>query len=152
AHYTLQRRWTEQRRLPGITVRNRKRCAKYWVSIRIIQNTSAMHFHLDDIFLLYNLRTSAGEQTKSAAMTLSNHINEIDALQQRLGPTYWKEVINMLGIIPKRLLDKSHPDYQAKVRGNAYTMNGWLDVLIHNPQLLKAPIAIYNGRAILCQK
>lgn len=118
----------------------------------IIQNTSAMQFHPNEMFLLYNPRTSVGKQTKAYAMTLSNHINEIDALQERLGPTYWKEVINMLGIIPKRLLDKSHPEYQAKVRGNAYTMNGWLDVLIHNPQLLKAPIAIYNGRAILCQK
>jgi hypothetical protein len=31
-------------------------------------------------------------------------------------------------------------------------MNGWLDVIMHNPQLLKAPIAIFNGKAVLCQK
>lgn len=111
-----------------------------------------MQFHPNEIFLLYNPKSSTGKQTKAYAMTLSNHINEIDTLHATLGPTYWKEVINMLGIIPKRLLDKSHPEYQAKVRGNAYTMNGWLDVLIHNPQLLKAPIAIYNGKAVLCQK
>jgi arsenate reductase (glutaredoxin) len=111
-----------------------------------------MLFHQNEIFLLYNPKTSTGKQTKAIAMTLSNHINEVDTLHEKLGPTYWKEVINMLGIIPKRLLDKSHPEYQAKVKGNAYTMNGWLDVLMHNPQLLKAPIAIYNGKAVLCQK
>lgn len=111
-----------------------------------------MLFHPNELFLLYNPKTSTGKQTKAIALTLNNHINEIDTRSEKFGPTYWKEVINMLGIIPKRLLDKSHPQYQAKVAGNAYTMNGWLDVLIHNPQLLKAPIAIYNGKAVLCQK
>lgn len=111
-----------------------------------------MQFHPNELFLLYNPQTSTGKQTKAMAKSINNHINEVDATKVRLGPTYWKEVINLLGLTPKNLLDKSHPEYQAKVRGNAYTMNGWLDVLIHNPQLLKAPIAIYHGKAILCQK
>jgi arsenate reductase (glutaredoxin) len=111
-----------------------------------------MQFHPNEIFLLYNPATSTGKQTKAMAKSINNNINEVDATKAQFGPTYWKEVINLLGLTPKNLLDKSHPEYQAKVKGNAYTMNGWLDVLIHNPQLLKAPIAIYNGKAVLCQK
>lgn len=111
-----------------------------------------MQFHPNELFLLYNPQSSAGKQTRVMALSINTHIHEVDALHEKLGPTYWKEVINMLGIEPKALLDKSHPDYRAKVAGNAYTMNGWLDVIMHNPQLLKAPIAIFNGKAVLCQK
>lgn len=84
------------------------------------------------------------------ALSICSHINELDPRNERLGPTYWKEVINILRIDPQDLLDQSHPDYETKVGDQTYTMNGWLDVLIHNPQLLKAPIAIYNGKAVLC--
>lgn len=110
-----------------------------------------MQFHRNELFLLYNPVTSTGKQTKAIALTLNKNINEINALREKLGPTYWKEVVNMLGIEPKALLDRSNSEYQSKVRGNAYTMNGWLDVIMHNPQLLKAPIAIYNGKAVLCE-
>ena len=110
-----------------------------------------MQFHPNELFLLYNPSSQTGKQTRAIALSISSHINEVNALQEKLGPTYWKEVLNMLGMTPKDLMDKSHPDYQAKVRGNTYTMDGWLNVLMHNPQLLKAPIAIYNGKALLCR-
>lgn len=110
-----------------------------------------MQYHPNEIFLLYDPETSKGRQTKALAKTLNNHINEVNAICEKLGPTYWKEVVTMLGVEPKDLMDRSHPEYQAKVAGNAFTMNGWLDVIAHNPHLLKAPIAIFNGRAVLCQ-
>jgi arsenate reductase (glutaredoxin) len=61
-------------------------------------------------------------------------------------------VVTLLRMAPADLLDKSHPDYKSKVSDNAYTMDGWLEVLAHNPQLLRAPIAIYNGRAVFCER
>lgn len=111
-----------------------------------------MQFHPNELFLLYNPATTTGKQTRAMAFCLNNHLNEVNALQEKLGPTYWKEVLNMLGMTPKDLLDKSQAEYQAKLAGKTYTMNGWLDVLMHNPHLLKAPIAIYNGKAVLCRK
>lgn len=110
-----------------------------------------MQFHPNELFLLFDPQTSKGKQTKAMAKDICSHLNEVNALQEKLGPTYWKEVINMLGIEPQALLDQSHPDYKTKVGNQTYTMNGWLDVIMHNPQLLKAPIAIYNGKAVLCQ-
>ena len=111
-----------------------------------------MQFHPNELFLLYDPHSSKGKQTKAIALSINCHINEIDAIHEKMGPTYWKEVINLLGMEPRELLDKSHPEYRAKVAGNGYTMNGWLDVLMHNPQLLKCPIAIYHGKAVLCQR
>lgn len=111
-----------------------------------------MQFHPNQLFLLYDPQTTTGRQTKAIAKSINSHILEVDALHEKLGPTYWKEVVNMLGVNPKDLLNKAHPDYQAKVRGTSYTMNGWLDVLMYNPHLLRAPIAIFNGKAVLCQR
>jgi arsenate reductase len=110
-----------------------------------------MQFHPNELFLLYHPQTNVGKQTKALALDICSHINEIDAGKEKLSPTYWKEIVSMLGLAPNELLDHSHPDYQSKVAGNEYTMNGWLDVLSHYQHLLKAPVAIYRGKATLCQ-
>jgi arsenate reductase len=110
-----------------------------------------MQFHPNELFLLYNPQSNSGKQTKAMAKDICSNIIEIDALHEKLIPTYWKEVVTMLGMSPSELLDKSHPDYASKVGDNSYTMEGWLEVLARNPQLLKAPIAIYNKRAIFCE-
>lgn len=109
-----------------------------------------MQFHPNELYLLYNPTTSTGKQTKAMALTVSNHINEVDATKEKLGPTYWKEIISLLGMDPQDMLDHSHPDYKANVKDQTYTMNGWLDVIMHYPQLVKAPIAIFNGKAVFC--
>lgn len=109
-----------------------------------------MQFHPNELFLLYNPKSNTGKQTKAIACSINSHINEVDTLHEKLGPTYWKEVMNLLGMQPKDILDQSHPEYKQKVANNTFTMNGWLDVVMHNPQMLKAPIAIFNGKAVLC--
>ncbi len=111
-----------------------------------------MQFHPNELFLLYNPNSNDGKKTKAMALDISNHINEVDYLNEKLGPTYWKEVITLLGVDPGELLDKNHPDYATKIGDQEYTMNGWLDVIMYNPQLLKSPIAIFNGKAIVCHQ
>ena len=110
-----------------------------------------MQFHPNELFLLYNPNSNAGKQTKALALDICSHINEIDATREKLSPTYWKEIVGMIGMDPDAMLDHSHEDYKNKVAGNSYTMNGWLDVLSHYPHLLKAPVVIYHGKAALCQ-
>lgn len=109
-----------------------------------------MQFHHNELFLLYNPQSNAGKQIKALAKDICNHINEIDVIHERLSPTYWKEIIKMLGNEPHDLLDQSHADYKTKVAGNTFTMNGWLDILYHFPHLVKSPIVIYHGKAAFC--
>ncbi|MBX2946785.1 MAG: glutaredoxin [Cyclobacteriaceae bacterium] len=111
-----------------------------------------MQFHPNEMFLLYNPHSSDGKKTKAMALDICSHINEVDSLHEKVGPTYWKEVISMLGVDPQELLDQSHPDYKLKVGDQTYTMTGWLDIIMHNPQLIKNPIAIFNGKAIVCHQ
>jgi len=111
-----------------------------------------MQFHPNEMFLLYNPNSNSGKKTKAMAMDICSHINEVDYINEKLGPTYWKEVITMLGVNPVELLDVNHADYKLKVGEQEYTMNGWLDVIMHNPHLIKNPIAIFAGKAIICHQ
>lgn len=110
-----------------------------------------MQFHPNELFLLYNPQSNIGKQTKALATDICSHINEVDSLREKLSPMYWREIIGLLNLQPDELLDHSHDDYKSKVAGNGYTMNRWLEVLSHYPHLVKSPIAIYHGKATLCQ-
>ena len=109
-----------------------------------------MEFHPNELFLLYDPHSSVGKQTRALALSICNHINEFDVIHQKLSPTYWKEIVNLLGLQPDQLLDHAHPDYKSKVSGHDYTMDGWLEVLVHEPYLVKGPIAIFQKSAVFC--
>lgn len=109
-----------------------------------------MQFHPNELFLYLDPATSTGKQTRAHASGISRNIKEFDWNKVKLTATLWKEIVNMMGLRPKDFLNKAHPEYQQKVRGNTFTMTGWLEILAKNPQLLKAPIAIYRGKAVLC--
>lgn len=111
-----------------------------------------MQFHPNEIFLYYDPSTNTGKQTRAYASSISKNVNTLDSTKTKLTATLWKEIVNMISLKPKDLLDKSRSDYQDLVKGNTFTMTGWLDVLAKNPQMLKAPIAIYKNKAMLCQK
>lgn len=109
-----------------------------------------MQFHPNELFLVYNPQSNVGKQTKAIARDICKHINEVDVVRERLSPTYWKEILNMAKIHPNDLLDQSHPEYKIKVSTNTYTMDGWLEVLVHEGQLIKYPIVIFNCCAVVC--
>jgi len=62
----------------------------------------------------------------------------------------WRDILDMLGLEPKHLLNKADPKYQKEIRGKSFDEEGWLNVLVNNPCLIKAPIAIMHDHAVLC--
>ncbi len=111
-----------------------------------------MQFHPNELFLYYDPTSSTGKQTRAYASSISNNINALDSTKIKLTATLWKEIVNMLNLKPKDFLNKSRKDYQELVKGNTFTMNGWLDILAKNPQMLKAPIAIYKNHGMICER
>lgn len=110
-----------------------------------------MQFHQNELFLLYDPHSNSGKQVKALAMDICSHINEVDVIHEKLSPTYWKEIVTLVGVDPGELIDKSHSDYRNVVKESTYTMTGWLDILTHYPHLIKAPIVIYHGRGVVCK-
>ena len=109
-----------------------------------------MQFHPNELFLIYDPQSNVGKQTKALATDLCSHINEVDVVHEKFSPTYWREVVTMLGLHPKDLLDGSHADYK-KAGDNNLTMDGWLNVLVHHGNMVKYPIVIFEQSAVLCK-
>lgn len=114
---------------------------------------SSIQFHPNELLLVYNdPNSTTGKQTRAYAKSISNNINEVDLRNVKLTTTLWKEIINLLKLHPEEIMDKSSSVFKEKVAESHYTMTGLLESLAHAPELLKAPIAIYNKRAVFCTK
>jgi arsenate reductase-like glutaredoxin family protein len=109
-----------------------------------------MELHPNELTLVYDPRTAVGKKVKALAYSISNNVNEIDMTTTRLTTTLWKEIVQMLGNDPKKLLNKSSMAYKLKVQGNIFTMHGYMNILLNSPELLRGPIAITRGKALLC--
>lgn len=109
-----------------------------------------MQFHQNELFLIYDPHSNVGRQTKAMALDLCSHINEVDVIHEKLSPTYWREILTMLGVHPKELLDQTHPEYKNKVADNEFTMDGWLEILVHDGYLVRYPIVVFEQAAVLC--
>lgn len=109
-----------------------------------------MQFHPNELFLACDPNSNLGKQTRAIAHDICKHINEVDVIHEKLSPTYWKEIVNIAGVHPDDLLDHSHPYYNSKVAAYTYTMDGWLEVLVHDAHLIKYPIVIFSGDAVVC--
>jgi len=110
-----------------------------------------MELHANELTLIYDPRTASGKKIKALAYSISKNVNEIDFTTTRLTTTLWKEIVQMLGNDPKSLLNKSSAAYKEKVQGNAFTMHGYMNILLNSPELLRGPIAITHGKALLCE-
>jgi arsenate reductase len=78
-------------------------------------------------------------------------VNKQDVNEVSLSSTFVRQVVKQLNLRPKDLLNRAHPYYQAHVRGRDLDMEGWLHVVVRNPQLWKAPVALLGDRAVLCE-
>lgn len=113
-------------------------------------NHNAMKSHPNELFFYYNPVQSGEKQARAYARSVSKNINEINIQKQRITTTGWRNILNKLNLRAKDLLDRSHPDYQTRIAGKSWDDESWLHILANSPHLIKAPIAIKRGKAVLC--
>jgi arsenate reductase len=109
-----------------------------------------MKMHPNELFFYYNPAHNVDKQMRAYAQTVAKHINEINIERESITMTGWRSILDKLNLRPKDLLNRAHPDYQNKIAGKSWDDEGWLNILIRNPHLLKAPIAIKKEKAVLC--
>ena len=109
-----------------------------------------MKTHDREILLYYNPESSKDRKTVAYAKSVVKHIKTYTHEKAPSTTTSWRMIIDALGLRPKDLLNKAHPDYQAKIRGKDLDDDGWLYVISKNPHLIKAPIAVRGRKAVLC--
>ncbi len=109
-----------------------------------------MRTHHREILIYYNPESSNDKKTVAHAQSLAPHVKTYSFDKAPSTGTSWQQIINRLNLRPKDLLNRAHPYYQAHIRGRDFDEEGWLNVIKHNPALIKAPIAIKGNKAVLC--
>lgn len=109
-----------------------------------------MYYKENEITLLYDKQRELDRKTLATAHVVSRKINRQDIRTVRVSETLFYMLVDKLGGDPKSMIDKSQPFYQKELRGKELSNYGWYTMIMHHPELLKAPIAMYRGRAIVC--
>lgn len=109
-----------------------------------------MKAHPREILIYYNPESSNDRKTVAHAQGLANHIQTYSFDKAAATGTNWLRILNALEVRPKDLLNKAHPFYQNNIRGRDFNEDDWAQVLRRSPFLLKAPIAMRGGKAVLC--
>ena len=110
-----------------------------------------MRLHPSELYFYHSSEQPIEKQTKAYAKTLTKFVNEIDIIKEPITATQWDQILRKLELRAKDLLNRSHPDYQNLIAGKDWDEEGWLNILVRHPYLIKSPIAIFKNRAILCR-
>jgi len=105
--------------------------------------------HKDEIVIYCNPKTDTSKKVIAFAKGVAK-VNEVDVIQNPPTATQMRELLKILELRPKDLLDKSNDYYQENIRGKDFNTEGWLNILIRNTNLWRAPIALRGSKAVLC--
>ena len=105
--------------------------------------------HQDEISILHNPNCSKAKKALAYAKSITKKVASYEFSHSKTTPTQWRHIFSALGKGPKEILDKSLPYYQENIRGREFEEEDWLHVVIKNPQLIRSPIAMRAGRALI---
>ena len=108
-----------------------------------------MKVHQNEILLYYDPASSVSKKTLAYASSISKSINMVDCGKERFTPTVWRQILNMLSMEPKQIVNKAASYYQSNLRGRNFSQDDWINILAHHPDLIRSPIAIRGNRAVL---
>ncbi|TNE30603.1 MAG: glutaredoxin [Bacteroidetes bacterium] len=109
-----------------------------------------MHFNERELTLLYNARNSRDRQTLAYALTITSHVNKQEVSSVPISGTLFRILLDRFDGEPKSLLNKADPEYQRIHKGREYNPAVWIEAIKRRPELLRAPIAMYKGKVVLC--
>lgn len=109
-----------------------------------------MHYNKDEITLLYNHKRELDRKTLAIAMSLGSKINRQELNSVRVSETLFFMFLERLKSEPKNIADKSLPYYQKELRGTTLSNRAWYNLIMKMPELLRAPLAMFRDKAIIC--
>ena len=110
-----------------------------------------MKLHPNVLLIYFDNKSNSHRKTRALAYSITSHVQEIDFDHYKLTKLMWGELLSLLKMSPKHIMNKAHPKYQSLIAKHDYEDDAWLEILVKNPELVKAPIVLYDGKAILCE-
>ena len=103
----------------------------------------------NNLMLFFRKDCSKARKVLAYARSITNDIMEIDLDHSSTTSTIWRQLLTRVGKSPKELLNKSLPVYQQNYRGREMSKDDWINVIRHNPFLLRSPIALRGHRGFV---
>lgn len=99
--------------------------------------------------IYHNPRCSKSRQTLSLINESGKEVEVIEYLSDIPTAAELKEIISLLGISPEQLLRKGEAIFKENFKGNSYTDDEWIQIMIDNPKLIERPIVVDGKKAVL---
>ena len=107
-----------------------------------------MKVHQQEILLYFDPSSSVSKKTLAYASSLTGSINAVEYDKESFTPTIWRQILDLLHMEPKQLVNKAKPYYQEHLKGKNFSEDDWINILSHRPDLIRSPIAIRGDKAI----
>jgi len=107
-----------------------------------------MKVHQNEILLYFDPASSVSKKTLAYASSVSSSINMVDYSKEQFTPTIWRQILHMLSMEPKQMVNKANPYYQEKLKGRNFSEDDWINILSRHPDLIRSPIAIRGDKAV----
>ena len=111
-----------------------------------------MELHPNELWLFLDEESATHKKTIALAKSITKHVNICSLRHNKLSKLRWAKLLAMLNMQPKHLFNKSHEKYQEEIARHDFEVDDWLEILQHNPTMIMGPIAVMNGKAVLCVK
>jgi len=103
-----------------------------------------------EITLIYYSGKHIGRQILAYAQTENMPIHDIDIAHISLSATHWAELAARMEIGVHDLVNTENPDFLQKFgHVDQLSERDWLKVLVHNPDVLKAPIVMKGNKIVM---
>jgi arsenate reductase len=102
-----------------------------------------------EITVIYNSEEHIGKQILAYAQTENIPIHDIDLAHIKLTTTHWAELASRMKVHVKELINTDSPNFMQKFNEIEYlTDDDWLKLLVHNPDILRAPIVMKGDKIV----
>ncbi len=109
-----------------------------------------MEFNPKEITVIYDMNKRGGREALAYAKQMAANVREVDVSQTPLTPTQLLELMEKVNVGIEGMIDKNSDIYREKYEDVDMSENDWLEVMIHNPEMIKTPIGILGDRAVVC--
>lgn len=122
---------------------------EYFLNLSHIKFYS-MHLNSNEITLIYNGKSDKDKKTLAYALSLNKKINRQDLACVRVSDTLFEFMMDRVKQAGKSVFNKADPFYQKHMKGKELSNSEYLEYLKRNPDLMFAPVAMYNGKVVIC--
>ena len=109
-----------------------------------------MEWNPEEVVIIYNFSERGNREAIAYAKQIAQNVNEVDISKNPLTERQMAQLLDKLGVSVEEVIDRRSDIYKEKYEDVDMSEEDWLEVIKHNPDILRTPIGILGDRAVIC--